>query len=100
MSSRTGRGWLCREPDKALYLKIPLLRGFLEWLSMFSGLSFLGLGVQPPIAEWGAMVSDGVLNFNYWWISTFPGLAIFSVAVGANFVGDGLRDALDPRMRR
>lgn len=67
---------------------------------MFSGLSFLGLGVQPPVAEWGAMVSDGVLTFNYWWISTFPGLAIFSVAMGANFIGDGLRDYLDPRMRR
>ncbi|MGL4606237.1 MAG: ABC transporter permease [Eubacteriaceae bacterium] len=66
---------------------------------MFSGLSFLGLGVQPPIPEWGAMVSDGVLTFNYWWISTFPGLAIFSVAIGANFIGDGLRDYLDPRMR-
>lgn len=67
---------------------------------MFSGLSFLGLGVQPPMAEWGAMVSDGVLTFNYWWISTFPGLAIFSVAIGANFIGDGLRDYLDPRMRK
>ncbi|MCI2105614.1 MAG: ABC transporter permease [Intestinimonas sp.] len=67
---------------------------------MFSGLSFLGLGVHPPIAEWGAMVSDGVLNFNYWWISTFPGLAIFSVAIGANFIGDGLRDYLDPRIRK
>ena len=66
---------------------------------MFSGLSFLGLGVQPPLAEWGAMVSDGVTTFNYWWISTFPGLAIFSVAIGANFIGDGLRDYLDPRMR-
>lgn len=66
---------------------------------MFSGLSFLGLGVAPPTAEWGAMVSEGVLNFNYWWISTFPGLAIFSVAIGANFIGDGLRDYLDPRMR-
>ncbi len=67
---------------------------------MFSGLSFLGLGVQPPVPEWGAMVSDGVLTFNYWWISTFPGLAIFSVAIGANFIGDGLRDYLDPRMRK
>jgi peptide/nickel transport system permease protein len=67
---------------------------------MFSGLSFLGLGVQPPVAEWGAMVSDGVLNFNYWWIATFPGLAIFSVAIGANFIGDGLRDYLDPRIRK
>ncbi|MDR0469029.1 MAG: ABC transporter permease, partial [Peptococcaceae bacterium] len=59
---------------------------------MFSGLSFLGLGVQPPVPEWGAMVSDGVLNFNYWWISAFAGLAIFSVAIGANFIGDELRD--------
>ena len=67
---------------------------------MFSGLSFLGLGVQPPIAEWGALVSEGVKNFNYWWIATFPGLAIFTVAVGANFVGDGLRDYMDPKMRR
>ena len=67
---------------------------------MFSGLSFLGLGVRPPVAEWGAMVSDGVANFNYWWNATFPGLAIFSIAIGANFVGDGLRDYLDPRIRK
>lgn len=67
---------------------------------MFSGLSFLGLGVQPPIPELGAMVSDGVRTFNHWWIATFPGLAIFSIAVGANFVGDGLRDYLDPKMRK
>lgn len=67
---------------------------------MFSGLSFLGLGVQPPTPEWGAMVSDGVDDFAKWWVSTFPGLAIFMVAIGANFVGDGLRDFLDPKMRR
>lgn len=67
---------------------------------MFAGLSFLGLGVQPPVAEWGSMVSEGVETFNYWWVATFPGLAIFSVALAANFVGDGLRDYMDPRMRR
>lgn len=67
---------------------------------MFSGLSFLGLGVQPPIAEWGYMVSDGVRASANWWVSTFPGLAIFSVAIGANFIGDGLRDYFDPKMRR
>lgn len=65
----------------------------------FSGLSFLGLGTQPPTPEWGAMVSEGVNNFQYWWVSTFAGLAIFSVAIGANFVGDGLRDQLDPKLR-
>lgn len=67
---------------------------------MFSGLSFLGLGVQPPTPEWGAMVSDGVRDTAKWWVSTFPGLAIFSVAIAANFIGDGLRDYLDPKMRR
>ena len=66
---------------------------------MFSGLSFLGLGVQPPTPEWGAMVSDGVSTFQNWWIPTFPGLAIFTVAMGANFIGDGLRDYLDPKLR-
>lgn len=65
-----------------------------------SGLSFLGLGAQPPTPEWGLMSADGrdVLN-RAWWISTFPGLAILSVVVACNLVGDGLRSALDPRMR-
>lgn len=67
---------------------------------MFSGLSFLGLGVAPPNAEWGAMVSDGVATFNNWWISAFPGIAIFSISMGANFIGDGLRDYLDPKLRK
>jgi len=66
---------------------------------MFSGLSFLGLGIQPPIPEWGAMVASGMDASHNWWAMTFPGLAIFSVAVGANFVGDGLRDYMDPKMR-
>jgi len=60
----------------------------------------LGLGSPPPAPEWGAMVSDGVLNFNYWWIGTFPGIAILTMAVGANFIGDGMRDFLDPRLRK
>ena len=64
---------------------------------LLSGLSFLGLGAVPPTPEWGAMVSDGVQNFSQWWLATFPGLAIFSVVVAFNFIGDALRDALDPR---
>lgn len=67
---------------------------------LFSGLSYLGLGSPPPTPEWGAMVADGALNFNYWWICTFPGLAILTMALGANFIGDGVRDLLDPRLRR
>ena len=58
---------------------------------MFSTLSFLGLGSAPPTPEWGMMVSDGVQYFNKFWVAGFPGLAIFTMAVGANFIGDGLR---------
>jgi peptide/nickel transport system permease protein len=64
---------------------------------LLSGLSFLGLGATPPQAEWGSMVSAGVQQFSSWWLAAFPGLAIFSVVVAFNFVGDALRDALDPR---
>ena len=65
-----------------------------------AALSFLGLGVQPPTAEWGVMLSDGR---NYlriaWWITTFPGMAIMVTVLAINMLGDGLRDALDPRLR-
>lgn len=62
-----------------------------------AGLSFLGLGAQPPTPEWGAMLASG-RNYmlSAWWIATFPGLAIVVVVVGFNILGDGLRDALDP----
>jgi peptide/nickel transport system permease protein len=66
----------------------------------FSGLSFLGLGVVPPTAEWGAMISAGRLLITQWWVATFPGLAIVSVVLAFNFLGDGIRDWLDPRARR
>lgn len=63
-----------------------------------AGLSFLGLGVQPPTASWGAMMSTGK---NYlataWWIATFPGLALFLLVLAVNLVGDAVRDRLDPR---
>ena len=67
---------------------------------MFSTLSFLGLGSAPPTPEWGMMVSDGVQYFNKFWVAGFPGLEIFTMAVGANFIGDGLRDLLDPKLRK
>jgi peptide/nickel transport system permease protein len=65
----------------------------------FAGLSFLGLGVVPPTPEWGSMVAEGRELVEQWWVATFPGLAILSVVVGFNFLGDGLRDWLDPRAR-
>ena len=67
---------------------------------MFSTLSFLGLGSAPTTPEWGMMVSEGVDYFNKFWVAGFPGLAIFTMAVGANFIGDGLRDLLDPKLRK
>jgi peptide/nickel transport system permease protein len=66
-----------------------------------AGLSFLGLGAKPPTPEWGLMVSEGVeYILEQWWISVFPGLAIFLLVLAFNLVGDGLRDVLDPRMKR
>jgi len=63
-----------------------------------AGLGFLGLGVQPPMPEWGAMISAGrKYLFEQWWVATMPGLAIFIVSLGFNLLGDGLRDVLDPR---
>ena len=64
---------------------------------LLSGLSFLGLGAKPPTAEWGSMVSTAVQNFDSWWMGVFPGLAILTVVMAFNFLGDALRDALDPR---
>ena len=64
-------------------------------------LSFIGLGAPPPTPEWGAMVSEGrSFIIDQWWWSTFPGLAIMTTVVGFNLLGDGLRDTLDPRLRK
>jgi peptide/nickel transport system permease protein len=65
-----------------------------------ASLSFLGLGVQPPTPSWGSMLAQG-RDFIHqaWWMTTFPGLAIFVTILGLNLLGDGLRDVLDPRLR-
>lgn len=67
---------------------------------VFAGLSFLGLGVVPPTPEWGSMVSEGRELVNQWWVATFPGIAILTVVIGFNFMGDGIRDWLDPHAHR
>ena len=65
-----------------------------------AGLSFIGLGAQPPTAEWGLMISEGrVYVLQQWWISVFPALAMFVLVLGINFVGDGLRTVFDPRSK-
>jgi len=66
-----------------------------------AGLSYLGLGIPPPMASWGNMVADGRANLDsYWWISTFPGIIIGLVVLSGNFLGDWLRDKMDPRLRQ
>jgi ABC-type dipeptide/oligopeptide/nickel transport system permease subunit len=64
---------------------------------LFAGLSFLGLGPEPASPEWGRMISVGIDFFDQWWMWLFPGLAIASVVMAFNFIGDGLRDILDPK---
>jgi peptide/nickel transport system permease protein len=64
-----------------------------------AALSFIGLGAVPPTPEWGTMISMGRFKFYHWWLTTFPGLAVLSVVLGFNFLGDGLRDAFDPQLR-
>ncbi|HEV8390830.1 MAG TPA: ABC transporter permease [Dongiaceae bacterium] len=64
-----------------------------------ASLSFIGLGASPPTPEWGSMISEGAIHFYQWWICAGPGVAILSVVLGFNFLGDGLRDLLDPRSR-
>jgi dipeptide transport system permease protein len=75
--------------------------GFSAAILDTAALGFLGLGAQPPTPEWGTMLADA-LQFvqSAWWVVTFPGIAILATVFGFNLVGDGLRDALDPRLKR
>lgn len=98
--------------DTAIMLRVILLNSLSPIVIQFSlgvgyailveaGLSFLGLGVQPPTPAWGSMLGAGRNYMTFApWLTTFPGLAIFITVLGFNFVGDGLREALDPKMRR
>jgi len=66
-----------------------------------AALSFLGLGVQPPTPAWGSMMAESQQFIDLaWWMSTFPGMTIFITVIALNFIGDGLREAFDPRQRR
>jgi peptide/nickel transport system permease protein len=66
-----------------------------------AGLSFLGFGVQPPAPSWGNILTEGRLYiFDAWWLTVFPGAAILLTVLAFNLFGEGLRDALDPRLRR
>ena len=87
-------------PNAAVPLLALLTLQFGSAISVGAGLSFLGLGAQPPTPEWGLMAAVGreVLG-RAWWISTFPGLAIFTVVMASNLLGDSVQKILDPRLR-
>ena len=79
-----------------------VVRGTLDVANVIileSGLSFLGLGIQPPTASWGNMLANAQSNLSIaWWAAVFPGFCILLTALAINYIGDGLRDALDPNM--
>ncbi len=87
-------------PNTAVPLLVLSTLEFGHAISVGAGLSFLGLGAQPPTPEWGLMAAAGrdVLG-RAWWISTFPGLAIFTVVMATNLLGDSLQEMLDPRLK-
>jgi peptide/nickel transport system permease protein len=86
-------------PNSFAPLLVLMTMDFGTAIIITAALSFLGLGAVPPTPEWGAMVAEGRELIQQWWISTFPGVAIFMMAMACNFIGDGLRDLVDPRLR-
>jgi peptide/nickel transport system permease protein len=91
--------YLFRNAFSPIIVQATLDVGYAILLS--SSLSFIGLGAQPPLPEWGRMVADGrQYLLSYWWIPLFPGLAIFVTVLGFNLIGDVIRDFADPRTRK
>lgn len=85
-------------PNSLTPIIVSSVLGIASAVLVESGLSFLGLGVQPPQASWGNILTDGKEYIQFaWWLSAFPGLAILLTVLGYNLLGEGLRDALDPR---
>ena len=88
-------------PNCAAPLIVQATLGFSSAILDAAALGFLGLGAQPPTPEWGSMLASA-LEFiqSAWWVVTFPGFAILLTVLGFNLIGDGLRDALDPKLKR
>jgi len=88
-------------PNAVTSLMVVATLGLGSAILIAAGLSFLGLGAQPPTPEWGSMVARGRSFLRlYWWICTFPGATVMVTVLSINLLGDGLRDALDPRWRQ
>ena len=87
-------------PNSMAPIIVQVTLGIAGAILSIAGLSFLGLGIQPPTPEWGSMLSSARQFIRqYWHMTTFPGLAIMITIFALNVLGDGLRDALDPRMK-
>ena len=87
-------------PNVAAPIIVTATLGVGQIVLLEAGLSYLGIGVRPPIPSWGGMIADGQLHLaSAWWISTFPGLAIMLTVIGFSLIGDSLRNTLDPRTR-
>jgi len=88
-------------PNSLTPIIVSFVLGVASAVLVESGLSFLGLGVQPPQASWGNILTDGKEYIQFaWWLSLFPGVAILLTVLGYNLLGEGLRDALDPRTKK
>jgi dipeptide transport system permease protein len=88
-------------PNCAAPLIVQATLGFSNAILDAAALGFLGLGAQPPTPEWGTMLASArEFILRAWWVVTFPGLAILITVLAINLIGDGLRDALDPKLRR
>jgi len=93
--------WSYLLPNAIGPLLVSAVLGIAGAVLIESGLSFLGLGVQPPTASWGNMLTEGKDNIQIaWWLSVYPGLAILITVLGYNLLGEGLRDVFDPRLKR
>lgn len=93
--------WRYMLPNALTPVWVNVTLGIAAAILVESGLSFLGIGVQPPTASWGNILTDGKANIEIaWWLSLFPGLAILITVLGYNLLGEGLRDELDPRQKR
>ncbi len=98
-----GRGRILRKHVLPLSFTPVLVNATMDFgqvVILTASLSFLGLGALPPSPEWGSEITEGAKYFYQWWIAVAPGLAMLTVVLATNFMGDGLRDVLDPRSRR
>lgn len=92
--------WRHLLPNVAAPVIVSATLGVGQIVLLEAGLSYLGIGVRPPIPSWGNMIADGQAHLaTAWWITAFPGLAIMLTVIGFSLIGDSLRDAIDPRTR-